>query len=74
MEQKKIASKDVQIIRQSSLKIAQSILCCKVGNEYNINELIKLSELLTDYVISDYETVRTRAINFDNYMSKKIKK
>lgn len=70
----KIASKETQIVRQSSLKAAESTLCCKLGPNYSINELLKVSELITDYVSLGYDAVKDRAIALDKYLETKSKK
>lgn len=71
MDEKKIGSKDVLIIRQSSLKIAQEALCCKMNGNYSLNELIKTTDILVDYCLYGYDEVKERVNKFDKYVVKK---
>lgn len=65
--------KQIMIVRKSSLKVAQEFLCCKLGDKYSATELIKTSELLTDYVMKGYtDDVKKRTNNLDKYLKEKI--
>ena len=41
-------SKDLQIARQSSLKLAETTLSWKVKSNYSVHEMLKLSEIITE--------------------------
>lgn len=69
--EKKLANKDEQIIRQSSLKVAQEALCCKMNGNYSLNELIKTTDILVDYCLYGYDEVKDRINKFDKYVAKK---
>ena len=71
MDEKKIGTKEELIIRQSSLKVAQEMLCCTMTGKYNLNELVKTTDILVDYVLYGYEEVKERANKFDKYVTKK---
>lgn len=74
MEEKKIGTKDEMIIRQSSLKVAQEMLCCTMNGKYNLNELVKTTDILVDYCLYGYDEVKERVNKFDKYVVKKNEK
>ena len=68
-------SKDLQIARQSSLKLAESTLNWKVRNNYSVHEMLKLSEIITEYVINGVtDDVIDKAKIFDKYINEKMDK
>ena len=68
-------SKDLQIARQSSLKLAESTLNWKVRNNYSVHEMLKLSEIITEYVLNGTtDDVINKAKIFDKYINEKIEK
>lgn len=69
--EKKLASKDEMIIRQSSLKVAQEMLCCTMNGKYNLNELVRTTDILVDYCLYGYDEVKDRINKFDKYVAKK---
>ena len=67
-------SKDLQIARQSSLKLAESTLIWKVKENYSVHEMLKLSEIITEYVLNGTtDDVINKAKIFDKYINEKIK-
>lgn len=65
--------KNVQIARQSSLKVAQEFLCCKQVN-FTLEELIQTSDLITTWVTNGKtDDVKSRIKKFDDYFQKKQK-
>ena len=68
-------SKDLQIARQSSLKLAESTLIWKVKENYSVHEMLKLSEIITEYVINGVtDDVIDKAKIFDKYINEKMDK
>ena len=68
-------SKDLQIARQSSLKLAETTLSWKVKNNYSVHEMLKLSEIITEYVINGTtDDVINKAKIFDRYINEKMDK
>ena len=68
-------SKDLQIARQSSLKLAESTLNWKVKNNYSVHEMLKLSEIITEYVLNGTtDDVIDKAKIFDKYINEKMEK
>ena len=68
-------SKDLQIARQSSLKLAETTLSWKVKNNYSVHEMLKLSEIITEYVINGTtDDVINKAKIFDKYINEKMEK
>ena len=68
-------SKDLQIARQSSLKLAESTLNWKVRNNYSVHEMLKLSEIITEYVLNGTtDDVIDKAKIFDKYINEKMDK
>ncbi len=68
-------SKDLQIARQSSLKLAESTLNWKVRNNYSVHEMLKLSEIITEYVLNGTtDDVINKAKIFDKYINEKMEK
>ena len=66
-------SKDLQIARQSSLKLAETTLSWKVKNNYSVHEMLKLSEIITEYVLNGTtDDVIDKAKKFDKYINDKI--
>lgn len=66
-------SKDLQIARQSSLKLAESTLIWKVKENYSVHEMLKLSEIITEYVLNGTtDDVIDKAKKFDKYINDKI--
>ena len=68
-------SKDLQIARQSSLKLAETTLSWKVKNNYSVHEMLKLSEIITEYVLNGTtDDVINKAKIFDKYINEKMDK
>ena len=68
-------SKDLQIARQSSLKLAETTLSWKVKNNYSVHEMLKLSEIITEYVLNGTtDDVINKAKIFDKYINEKMEK
>ena len=68
-------SKDLQIARQSSLKLAESTLIWKVKENYSVHEMLKLSEIITEYVLNGTtDDVIDKAKIFDKYINEKMDK
>ena len=68
-------SKDLQIARQSSLKLAESTLNWKVRSNYSVHEMLKLSEIITEYVLNGTtDDVIDKAKIFDRYINEKMDK
>ena len=68
-------SKDLQIARQSSLKLAETTLSWKVKSNYSVHEMLKLSEIITEYVINGTtDDVINKAKIFDRYINEKMDK
>lgn len=67
-----VDDKQVMIVRQSSIKVAQDFLCCKSGTKYGMNELISTADLITEWVLNGKtDTVKLRATNLDKYLTNK---
>jgi hypothetical protein len=69
-----IDEKQLMIVRQSSVKVAQEFLFYKVGGNYGMNELISTAELITDWVsMGKTDDIKIRISNLDRYLENKKK-